>query len=123
MRRPSPFGVFPKDPNAPLQKAMAKMTRPEAIAFLQKKIVDDVKAGKPVAEPGRRPSDPTPQGPPTGARPGARDWQGDQDRARPAGKPAIGARGRRQARRSGRQAGRRAASPPPRRHDGRPRAP
>jgi hypothetical protein len=43
-----PVGVFPKDPNSPLQKAMAKMTRPEATAFLQKKIIADVKAGQPV---------------------------------------------------------------------------
>src|SRR6185369_8877170 len=41
-------GVNPPDPDSPLQKALRKMTRPEAIAFLQAKIVADAAAGKPV---------------------------------------------------------------------------
>ncbi|HEU4625235.1 MAG TPA: DUF1553 domain-containing protein [Steroidobacteraceae bacterium] len=41
-------GVYPQDPNSPLQKALRKMTRPEAIEFLQAKIAADVAAGKPV---------------------------------------------------------------------------
>jgi hypothetical protein len=41
-------GVYPPDPDSPLQKALRKMTRPEAIEFLQAKIAADVAAGKPV---------------------------------------------------------------------------
>jgi len=46
--QPNGPGVDPKNPNSPLQKTLQKMTRPEATAFLQKKIIADVKAGKPV---------------------------------------------------------------------------
>jgi hypothetical protein len=41
--QPQFAGVIPKDPKSPL----LKLTRPEAIAVLQKKILADVKAGKP----------------------------------------------------------------------------
>jgi hypothetical protein len=41
-------GVYPKDPNSPIQKAMRNMTRPEAIAFLQKYIRDEARAGRPL---------------------------------------------------------------------------
>ncbi len=41
-------GVNPMDPDSSLQKALRKMTRPEALEFLQAKIAADVAAGKPV---------------------------------------------------------------------------
>ena len=41
-------GVYPMDPDSPLQKTLKKMTRPQAIAFLQSKIVADARAGKPL---------------------------------------------------------------------------
>jgi len=45
--QPQFAGVFAKNPNDPQEKAVQKMTRAEAIAFLQNKILADVKAGKP----------------------------------------------------------------------------
>jgi hypothetical protein len=73
-------GVFPKDPNSPLQKALAKMTRPEAIAYLQKYIKDEVKGGKP--PPGIKPLAPPAAGP---AKGGALI----KTAAKPAGKPGA----------------------------------
>ena len=39
--------MYPDDPHSPLQKKLAKMTRPAALTFLQQKIIADSKAGKP----------------------------------------------------------------------------
>ena len=80
--QPQFAGVIPKDPNDPGQKALLKMTRASAIALLQKKILADVKAGKPVptmSEPdpgqlafaGALPDKPKPGGPKPGG-PGAK---------------------------------------------------
>jgi hypothetical protein len=46
--QPQFAGVFAKNPNDPEEKKILKMTRAEAIAYLQRKILADVKAGKPV---------------------------------------------------------------------------
>ncbi|MGZ3347194.1 MAG: DUF1553 domain-containing protein, partial [Caulobacteraceae bacterium] len=46
--QPQFAGVHPKNPNDPEEKKILAMTRADAIAYLQKKILADVKAGKPV---------------------------------------------------------------------------
>lgn len=40
-------GVYPKDPDSPLQQKLKTLTRPEATAYLQDMIIADVQAGKP----------------------------------------------------------------------------
>jgi hypothetical protein len=88
-------GVYPKDPNSPIQKAMRKMTRPEAIAFLQKYIKDEVKAGK--LPPGIEPLKLAPVTGPakdgklikTAAKPGATIAKMGAAGAKPSGKPGA----------------------------------
>jgi hypothetical protein len=46
--QPQFAGVFAKTPNDPEEQKVLKMTRADAIAYLQKKVLADIKAGKPV---------------------------------------------------------------------------
>jgi hypothetical protein len=46
--QPQFAGVHPKNPDDPEEKKILAMTRADAIAYLQKKILADVKAGKPL---------------------------------------------------------------------------
>ncbi|MGZ3280758.1 MAG: DUF1553 domain-containing protein, partial [Caulobacteraceae bacterium] len=87
--QPQPLGAVPKETSSPLQKAMLKLTRPEATVFLQKKIIADVKAGKPV--PTLSPPDPSQlaaKGPATAAKPGAVNAASGPPAGSANGKPA-----------------------------------
>jgi hypothetical protein len=78
--QPQFAGVHPKNPNDPEEKKILAMTRADAIAYLQKKILADVKAGKP--PPSMSEPDPSQL-----AFPGALPQKADLKAAKP---PALG---------------------------------